>query len=131
MQPSNFINVAERSAALVPEHLEILRHTIGDGKDCPRRPSRNHFVTGPGNRDHAWCQDLVSAGLMRMRPGNELSGGGDIFSVTVQGVDYLNLVQVPESLPKLTRSQQRYATYLRADGGMSFGEWLRRGCYKT
>ena len=68
---------------ITTEHHDILRHALGLG--CSSREYRNHFVTGPGSTDYANCEDLVCAGLMTKRPGNELSGGDQVYTVTEAG----------------------------------------------
>ena len=68
---------------ITTEHHDILRHALGLG--CSSREYRNHFVTGPGSTDYANCEALVCAGLMAKRPGNELSGGDQVYTVTEAG----------------------------------------------
>ncbi|WP_445978293.1 hypothetical protein ACUVWM_18785 [Stenotrophomonas muris] len=111
------------AGALPDAELEILRHALGVG-DCGRERSyRNHFVTSPGGADHKHCVALVARGFMVQRAGNAITGGSDLFNVTEAG-----RVAVQEHTPpppKLTRSQQRYQQFLRYDGGVTFGEFLR------
>lgn len=109
------------------DKLHILQHALGVG-DYGDKPSyRNHFVTGVGSTDYPICQALVEQGLMQIRPmSKSLTGGGDCFVVTPQGVDYVAL-NSPEKTPepKLTRSQKNYRAYLAAECNFSFGEWMR------
>ena len=65
------------------EQREILRHALGLTRGGSEY--RNHFVTGPGTTDYPHCEALVAAGLMTKRPGNELSGGNDVYIVTDAG----------------------------------------------
>jgi len=108
------------AADVPPDQLSILRHALGIGADGCAPSYRNHFVTGEGGRDHALCMALVAAGLMTRHSGNALSGGSDVFGATNAG--RAAAVGTP---PKVTRSQQRYAEYLRTDSNLSFIDWLR------
>ena len=65
------------------EQRDILRHALGLGRGS--REYRNHFVTGPGTTDYPHCEALVTAGLMRRRDLNPLSGGELLYSVTDAG----------------------------------------------
>lgn len=109
--------------------LHILQHALGRdqyGKNPDGRPDyRNHFCADEGTADFAICRDAVSQGLMQEYPPNEISGGSHIFVVTETGKAYISSNSPPE--PKLTRGQERYRRFLRADCGVSFGEWLRHG----
>ena len=75
------------------EQLDILRHSLGLGRSD--REYRNHFVTGPGSTDYPHCEALVTAGLMKRREGNPLSGGDPIYSVTEAGRAALATPQEP------------------------------------
>jgi len=118
--------VAEQSTAgALPEaELHILRHALGVGEHGWERNYRNHFVTGPGGADHQHCMALVARGFMVQRAGNAITGGSDLFNVTQAGRAAVQEQTPPP--PKLTRSQQRYQQFLRYDGGVTFGEYLRR-----
>lgn len=111
------------------KRLHILQHSLGVDRYGQGRQYRNHFVTDEGSSDYQHCMALVEAGLMTRRPGNALSGGDDIFIVTRAGIDFVS-ANSPKP-PRLTRSQQRYENWLREDGNMRFGEWLKRGYYKS
>lgn len=104
-------------------HLHILQHSLGLDQYGRGSYYRNHFVTGPGSDDHADCVALVSLGLMSRRSGNQLSGGDDVFTVTVEGKAAVR-VHSPHP-PVLTRSQQRYQDYLDADSSLAFIDWLK------
>jgi hypothetical protein len=105
------------------KQLHILQHTISADQFGRRTYDRNHFVTSEGTDDYPHCMALVQAGLMTRRAGSELSGGGDIFYATREGIAAV-FMHSPAP-PKLTRSQQRYEAFLNADCGLKFGEWLR------
>lgn len=102
--------------------LHILQHSLGLDKYGRGDPFRSFFVTGPGGDDYAMCRELVTDGLMTEHPGNALSGGSPIFTVTPAGREYV-ACESPKP-PKLTRSQQRYRDYVAHDCGVSFREWL-------
>nr|WP_312965789.1 hypothetical protein [Stenotrophomonas indicatrix] len=106
---------------LPDKQLKILRHALGIGEGGWERSHRNHFVTGEGGSDHALCMALVERGLMTRRPGNAISGGSDIFTVTAAG--RTTAVAPP---PKQSPSQKRYRAYLVSDTDLSFIDWLRR-----
>lgn len=111
------------AGALPDAELQILRHALGVGECGWERSYRNHFVTGPGGADHKHSMALVTRGFMVKRAGNAITGGSDLFNVTEVG-----RAAVQEHTPprqKLTRSQQRYQQFLRYDGGVTFGEYLR------
>lgn len=110
--------------------LDILRHALGTGDDGTRPPFRNHFVTGEGSTDHPLCLALVERGLMKRRTGNAISGGDDIFSVTANGRLAAAPADGDRAFVPHARSKQRYADFLHADSGLSFGEWLRARRYK-
>ncbi len=69
------------------QRLEILQHSIGADQfgHVQRYSERNYFITGPRSDDYAVCTELVASGLMTMTPGNEITGGGDVFRVTDSG----------------------------------------------
>lgn len=70
--------------------LEILRHTIGADKYGNRRSDRNYFITGPRTTDYPACVDLVERGLMCRTPGNEITGGSDVFRLTDAGFAHVS-----------------------------------------
>lgn len=112
------------TAGDLPEaELHILRHALGVGERGRERSYRNHFVTGEGGADHRHCMALVARGFMVRRAGNEITGGSDLFNVTQAGRAAVQEHTPPQ--PKLTRSQERYREYLRHDGDVTFGEYLR------
>lgn len=103
--------------------LHILQHSLGLDQYGGGEPYRNHFVTGPGSKDHPACMDLVGLGFMTRRDGNPLSGGDDIFRVTDAGK--VAVTKHSPTPPKLTAGQRRYQAYLDADSSYTFGEWLK------
>lgn len=114
----------QATAGALPEaELQILRHALGVGDHGWDRSYRNHFVTSPDGADHQHCMALVALGFMARRPGNAITGGSDLFNVTQAGRAAVQEHTPPP--PKLTRSQRRYQQFLRYDGGVTFGEYLR------
>ncbi|MDE3789599.1 hypothetical protein I7G86_02935 [Sinorhizobium meliloti] len=105
------------------KQLHILQHSLGLDQYGRGTFYRNHFVTGEGSKDHAFCMALVNAGFMTVRSGNALTGGDDVFRVTDAGK--AAVVEHSPSPPKLSRSQQRYQAWLDYDGSMSFIEYLK------
>jgi hypothetical protein len=69
---------------MTPEQRRLARHALGLARG--RKLSyRNHFVTGKGSPDHpAWAQ-MVEAGHAWRNAGNELTGGADLFGLTLKG----------------------------------------------
>jgi hypothetical protein len=108
---------------LTEAQLHIVQHAVGVDQYGQGPQYRNHFVTGPSCDNYADCRLLVEAGLMSVRPKTALTGGDDCFQVTRAGLEQMKL-QSPKP-PRLSRSQARYRQYLRADCGLSFGQWLR------
>lgn len=113
-----------------PEKLNILRHAIGYGDAGEDRFSgatwdqrRNHFVTHPDARDWNLCKELVAAGYMTDHGPRKIIGGDYLFTVTDEGREIV-LSNKP-ALRKITRSQRRYQSFLDADSGLPFKEWLK------
>jgi len=106
--------------------LQILQHSLGVNQYGQGNQYRNHFVTGPKTTDWPHCMALVSEGLMQRHPPSALTGGSDCFTVTDAGRAYVaEQSPKPPKPTKLTRGQQRYRAWLRADCGLKFGEWLK------
>jgi hypothetical protein len=99
---------------LTGEHLAILDHTV-------QRAARGLFCG-----DSPAMQDLVAAGLMESA-GRVAWCPDEYFRITAAGRQAWGAAQ-PER-PKISRRKQRsrgrYEAWLRADSGMSFGDWLR------
>lgn len=109
-----------------PEQLQILQHTTGmdeHGRFKGGEQYRNHFVAG--GSDEVVCRELVALGYMTERNMGALSGGMPCFTATRAGIKAAQDESPPP--PKLTRAQRRYRAWLKADTGLSFGEWLRDG----
>ena len=108
--------------------LHILQHALGLNQFGEGAQYRNHFVTGEGSTDFPLCRILVSDGLMVENAASAISGGDPVFVVPGAGKAFVaaNSPARPPA-PTLTRSQQRYRAWLRADCGLSFAEWLRVG----
>lgn len=69
---------------MTPQQRELARHALGlPGKS--KQSYRNHFVTGPGCADHAEWVQMVAAGHAWRRAGSELTGGDDLFGMTLTG----------------------------------------------
>lgn len=105
--------------SLTQNELDILRHALG--LNYQAKPFRNHFCTGPGSADHPTYMALVDKGLMVRRPPSLLTGGDDLFVVTVRG----RAVVMDAPPVRKTRSQLRYERWLDADCDIPFGRWLR------
>lgn len=70
--------------AMTEDQRELARHALGLGGKS-KVSYRNHFVTGPGASDHPHWMQMVEAGLAWRREGSELSGGDDLFGLTLKG----------------------------------------------
>ena len=106
---------------LPASQLHILQHSLGLDRYGRGTMYRNRFVAG--GKDVALCDALTELGLMARREGSALTGDCPAFFVTDEGKRLV--VALSEKPPKLTRSQRRYQQWLDADGGMSFGEYLK------
>jgi hypothetical protein len=78
-----------REEEIMSLELSILRHTIGADKYGKRRGDRNYFITGPCTTDYPTCVELVERGLMNRTPGNEITGGSDVFRLTRAGIEHV------------------------------------------
>lgn len=105
--------------------IEILQHTLGLNAYGEGRPHRNHFVASADGPNFHTCRALVADGLMREGPASELTGGMPLFYATDAGIEHV--ARHSPSRPKRTRSQERYASFLRSDCGISFKDWLLAG----
>jgi hypothetical protein len=116
---------------LTPEQLHILQHSLGcdkhgrteyrgrdEGDGCGVY-GRNRYVSDPRPDLIA----LVAAGLMEDRGPQTMCGGMHWYVVTEAGVRAMR-EQSPVP-PRLTTGQRRYREWLKADCGLSFGEWLK------
>ena len=80
---------------LTNNQLEIMQHALGVQRG--RREFRNHFVTGPGSTDYAYCEVLVSLGMMTKRNGSQLTGGDPCYHVTDSGRHAIRLARKGEA----------------------------------
>ena len=105
--------------ALSPEHLHILRHSLGLDDAGHGTEYRNYYCAAVENDP---CAALVLLGLMSA--GRTINGGTcRYYHVTDKGKAVVAEHKPPE--PILTRSQKRYRAWLSADLGISFREYLR------
>ena len=81
---------------------------------------RNHFCAGVDDEDV--CRELIGRGFMQQHRTTEWLPYLNC-SVTEAGKAAM-FAESPKP-PKLSRSQQRYRRYLKADVGVSFWEWLK------
>jgi len=110
---------------ITAEQLHILQHAQGLDRYGRGTRYRNRYTIGPGCDGWADCVALVEAGLMKNHGARDWMGGMTTFSVTEAG-DQVVRKQSPKA-PKVSRSKRRYQEWLRADGNMPFGEWLKAG----
>ena len=103
--------------------LSVLQHALGVDEYGRGRQYRNHFVCGEGHHSYDACLDATDHGLMVRRESGMFGANGSCFLVTDAGREWM--AENSPSPPKLSRSQQRYQSYLDADCGVSFGEWLK------
>lgn len=69
---------------MTPEQKRLARHALGlDGRQ--ERSYRNRFVTGPGSTDHPEWMQMAEDGAARRYPASELTGGNDLFCLTITG----------------------------------------------
>tara|TARA_R110002050_G_scaffold191532_6_gene326336 strand:- start:4240 stop:4638 length:399 start_codon:yes stop_codon:yes gene_type:complete len=106
---------------LTPKQLHILQHSLGcdqfgqskhrgrDEHDGCFGFYRNRYVCGP----RAEIAELVVAGLMKDYGPQSIASGMHCFAVTRAGI--LAMDEQSPNPPKLTKGQQRYRAYLRAD----------------
>lgn len=110
---------------MTSEQLHIIQHSLGCDQYGRGTRYRNHYCasTGPGSNE-AVLVSLVEAGLMKEhRSPSFVPSDMRTFSVTPAGIEAMER-ESPKP-PKVSRSKQRYADFLRADSGLTFIEWLR------
>ena len=105
---------------LTPRQLEILQHALGVDQYGRGEQYRNHFCAG--GSDEPVCRELVGLGYMTTFTRSYLP----YYNCTVTDTGKKVMMEQSPKPPKLTRSKQRYQAYLKADGNMRFGEWLKR-----
>jgi len=106
--------------------LQILQHSLGVDEYGRGNQYRNFFCAG--GKDEDTCRELVALGFMKQHKTTEMYPYFNC-SVTEEGKAAM-LRESPEP-PKLTRSQQRYRDYLKADTGFSFREYLETLKYRS
>jgi hypothetical protein len=99
-------------------HLEILQHALGVDQYGRGEMYRNHFCAGGG--DETICRELVEMGYMETFERSYLP----YYNCTVTDAGKAAMLAESPKPPKLTRSQQRYRRYLKADTGFSFREYM-------
>lgn len=111
-------------STLIPRQLEILQHALGVDQ-YGRIPegfsgyTRNHFCAGVS--DEPDCRELVSRGLMQRHVTTEPF---PYYNCSVTDAGKKVVREESPKPPKLSRSQQRYRRFLRADLGCSFREFM-------
>ncbi len=114
------INSKIKAEKMGKELLQILQHSMGLDQYGHGEQYRNHFVTGPGGKDFAKCQQLTEMGFMQDLGTMQLCGGMHCFIITPAGKDYV-AIESPTP-PKITRSKARYKRFL--EYGDSFNSFL-------
>ncbi len=125
---------------MTPKQLEILQHALGLDKygrcaahDGDHRVCREHYSDSlPGHRnrfcagesDEPTCRELVALGFMVQ---HERTSWLPYFNCSVTDAGRKAVHDESPAAPKLTRGQKRYRSYLNADSGMSFAEWIKAG----
>ncbi len=104
---------------LTPRQLEILQHALGLDQYGRGAQTRNHFCAGED--DEATCRELVALGYMATFTRSWLP----YYNCLVTDAGKAAVREQSPKPPKLTRSQQRYRRFLKADTGESFREWLK------
>jgi hypothetical protein len=102
-----------------PRQLEILQHSLGVDQYGQGRMYRNHFCAGED--DETICRELVALGYMKTFTRSYLP----YYNCTVTEAGKAAMLAQSPKPPKLTRGQERYRRFLRADSGLSFREWLK------
>jgi hypothetical protein len=106
---------------LTQRQLHVLQHSLGVDQYGQGPMYRNHFCAG--GDDEATCRELVALGFMRTFERSYLP----YYNCTVTAEGKAAMLAESPKPPKLTRSQERYRRFLRADCDRPFGEWLKDG----
>lgn len=107
---------------ITKEELSILFHTLGLNYEPD--PFRNHFIASKEHSDYKTLESLIEKGLMGYSQKPSFCPDHDIlYYVTQKGKD-IAITAKENSIPKLTRSQQRYQDYLHSEVCETFAEWL-------
>lgn len=110
------------SNEMTREQLHILRHSLGLDDTGRGREYRNHYCIGPDCHGWSDVRTLIEQRLMRDCGSGGIAGGLHIIVVTDAGK---MLARKQDPMPKETRGHRRWKAFLRADCGMTFGEWLK------
>jgi hypothetical protein len=102
-----------------PEQLHILQHSLGLDQYAQGKSYRNRYVCDPQPN----IDELVALGLMADRGPQPIADGMHCYQVTEAGM--AAMYDASPLPPKRTRGQKRYDEFLRADLGMTFGEYLK------
>lgn len=105
---------------MTEKHLHVLQHALGVDEFGQGPAYRNFFCAGGG--DETLCRELIALGFMKQHATTEWL---PYFNCSVTDAGKAAVVDESPKPPKLSRSKQRYLTFLREDCGHSFGEWLR------
>ena len=116
-QPDSF----DKSAAMNHEQLQILQHALGVDSYGQGEMYRNHFCAGGTDEDV--CRELVTMGYMVQHPTTKWL---PYFNCSVTDEGKAAMRRESPKPPKLSRAQKNYREFLKADTGVSFGEWIRR-----
>ena len=108
------------------QSLHILQHALGLDDYGRGKEYRNHYVADEGCDGFAECMAHVEAGRMFRRGPSDLYGGRKSYCFTVTDAGRAYVREHSPKPPKRTRAQRRYAEWLEADCGLSFGEWLKQ-----
>ena len=104
---------------LTDKQLAILQHSLGVDQYGQGEMYRNHFCAGAD--DEPICRELIELGMMKQHQTTDWLPYFNC-SVTEAGKQAVREQSPPP--PKLTRSQQRYRDYLKADLDVSFRRWM-------
>ena len=105
---------------MTARQLEILQHSLGLDEYGQGTMYRNHFCAGVD--DEAVCRELVALGYMEQHPTTDWL---PYFNCSVTKAGKAAVRSESPKPPKLTRGQQRYIEFLKADTGESFSQWLK------
>lgn len=103
------------------KQLEILQHSLGLDQYGLGAMYRNHFCAG--GDDEQTCRELIALGYMRQHLTTEWL---PYFNCSVTDAGKEAVQRESPKPPKLTAGQARYRAFLKADCGVSFGEWLKQ-----
>lgn len=105
------------TTALNDRQLEILQHALGVDQYGRGEMYRNHFCAGDADEDV--CRELVAFGFMVTFTRSYLP----YYNCTVTEEGKAAMLEQSPKPPNLTRGQQRYRAFLKADVDRPFIEW--------